>query len=42
MDKFKEYVALVWHTYRETAYKYPVRTPMVALAIGFALGYWVG
>lgn len=42
MEKFKEYARLAWATYKSTVAKYPVRSPLVALAIGFALGYWVG
>ncbi len=42
MEKFKEYAALVWSKYKVIVAKYPVRSPLVALVIGAALGYWVG
>jgi len=42
MESLKKYAALAWSKYKELVAQFPVRAPMVALAIGFALGYWVG
>lgn len=41
MASYKEYFARVWDWYRVTVAKYPVRSPLVALAIGFVLGAWL-
>lgn len=42
METFKEYARLAWSTYKDLVATYPVKAPIAALAIGFALGYWVG
>ncbi len=42
MEKFKEYARVAWSKYKSVVAKYPVKAPIAALAIGFALGYWVG
>jgi hypothetical protein len=42
MESLKKYARVAWDKYRETAYRYPVRTPGATLIIGFALGYWIG
>ena len=42
MEKFKKYAALAWSKYKLVVAKYPVRAPIAALVIGFALGYWAG
>ena len=42
METFKKYARLAWAKYKVIVAKYPVRSPLVALAIGGALGYWIG
>ena len=42
MEKFKEYARVAWSKYKSVVAEYPVKSPLVALAIGAALGYWVG
>lgn len=42
MEKFKKFSRAAWSKYKLIVAKYPVRAPIVALAIGCSLGYWVG
>lgn len=42
MEKFKEYARVAWAKYKDVVAKYPIKASIVALAIGFVLGYWAG
>lgn len=42
METFKEFISVLVSWYKDIVADYPVTAPLVALAIGFALGYWVG